>query len=346
MNSGEPGLPGPRARKIVILGAGGYLGSSLCRFFHGLPGYAVAALFRGEPNHRFFDDVIIADALTGDWAARIASAGIYALINCAFDFSAIGTRDLAAKYAVFDGNLATLRRSGAARLLNISSMSAYPGCRTDYGREKLFVEGLFRKYDGLSVRPGLIASWNRPGAAMLRLIDITTSSKVIPLLQAKNSGFYVCDLEAVVLGLFLLLNLQLNKPHTLSFCYRGRLSLAKIVALIEARYRTFRPKVPVPWLAAYLALRAKETVAGKSKVRADSILDFAYPAPFAERREVFARLVDYFHGGLELPGRAEGMPRGFYFLEGSADRTTGRPCRVRSELDADVLTALGRLADA
>src|ERR1700722_16073350 len=191
--------PSP-VRTIVILGAGGYLGACLCQFFQSLPRYSVTALFRGKPNHRFFDRHIIADAFAENWVAQLAPPAPFALINCAFDFASVGKANPAVKYTVFDAGLAALRASEITKLINISSTSAFSGCRTDYGREKLFVEDLFAKYNGINVRSGLIASWRRPGAAMLRLIEVTKASKFIPVLRGRNSGFYFCDLEALVLG--------------------------------------------------------------------------------------------------------------------------------------------------
>jgi len=333
-------------RTVVILGAGGYLGSALCRFFYGLPRYNVTALFHGAPDHRFFDRHLIADAFTGNWVEQVMSPAPFALINCAFDFAGVGEADPAAKYAAFDRSLAALRECGIGKLINISSMSAFFGCRTDYGREKLFVESLFAKYNGVNVRPGLIASWRRPGAAMLRLIDITRGASFVPILQARNSGFYLCDLEALVLGLFLLLDLRIGKPHTLSFCYRNRLPLDKIVQLIETRYAIARPTIPVPWPAAYLLLRVKEAFLGKSKIRADSILDFAYPATSASGRQAFAGVVARYRSELETIASVERAPPGFYFLEGQQRQGGSRSCWLKDNAGAAVLTALGRLADA
>lgn len=334
-------------RRIVILGANGYLGSSLCRFLHGLRGYSVTAVFRGRPGHQFFHDCLVADAFKSHWAEQLAMPAPFALINCAFEFAGIGEGELSAKYAILERNLTKLRALGTEKLINISTTSAYPGCRTDYGREKLFVEALFNKYEGLNVRPGMIASWRNPGAAMRRLIELTRSAKFVPLLLARDSGFYFCDLEAVVLGLFLLLGLRLNKPHTLSFCYRDRIKLGSIVRLIERRYGISRPKLPVPWAAPYMLLRIKEALFGKSKIRADSVLDFAYPARHAPGRELFARLVGDYRGELEALSAAERVPSGFYFLEGSSvQREAARSCRLKRTVGTEPLAALSRLADA
>jgi nucleoside-diphosphate-sugar epimerase len=332
-------------RTIVILGAGGYLGGALCRFFHALRSHRVIAVSRGEMQHRAFDMHVMADVFVDNWSSRIAAQGHVVLINCAFDFKAIGAGN-EGKFAAFGRNIEALARSYATRLINISTMSAYAGCRTDYGREKLWVEGLFAKLGGINIRPGLIASWRFPGAAFQNLISITTGSKIIPVLVARGSGFYFCDLEAVVLGVYLLTIVHLNKPHTLSFCYRERLSLRATLQVIERRHHLRRVKVPVPWRFVYLALLVKEALIGKSKVRADSVLDFAHPVATPIGRSMFARMVGRFRSDLEaLPGTTPAAGN-FYFLEGPRDGSPVRPCRLKEAEGPDIMAPLGHFPDA
>jgi len=339
------------ARPVVILGAGGYFGSSLCRFFHATPPYRVVALFRRQPNHGSFSDYVVADAYKENWSERISPLSPFVLINCAFDFSAIQAReDYRLKYALFERNIADLSCRGAAQLINISTMSAYPGCRSDYGREKLFLEELFNRHDGINVRLGMLASWQKPGSAFLTLISTARRSRVIPLPRARHSGFYFCDLEAALLGIFLLVNMKLNKPHTVSFCYPNRLTLRHTLDLIEKRYGLQRLKIAFPWEVAYPLLLAKEAAIGKSKVRADSLLDFAYPARTVFRRGIFARIIEAFRNdleGLESCARTERDSTGFYFLEPPRRRASQptRACRLKEIARPNVIASLGRVAD-
>jgi nucleoside-diphosphate-sugar epimerase len=319
-------------RTVVITGAGGYLGSALCRFFHGMSAFRVVAVFRGKPSHQHCSSHVLADVFTQDWAAQVAT-GPVTLINCAFDFAAVGKAEPAERYAVFARNLALLGDQPRTRLINVSTMSAYPGCRTDYGREKLFIEGLFQERGGISVRPGLIVSWRRPGTAFLSLIDTVRRMTFVPLLTARRSGFYIADLEAVMLGIYLLTQLRLNKPHTLSFCYRERLGLRELLRRIEGRLGVTRIHIPLPWPIAYVLVLGRERLTGVAKVRADSVLDFAYPAPSAFRRGFFARLV---RGHRPEPdaGAAGGAPQdSFRELECSDTRAPRRFAPMVGHID-------------
>jgi nucleoside-diphosphate-sugar epimerase len=332
---------------VVILGAGGYLGSNLCRFFHAMPGYRVTAVSRRPLDHRSFNDNVVADVFTQHWSRYIPGDKPLVLINCAFDFSTVQKTDHAARYAVLERNIAALCQADAIRLINISTMSAFPGCRTAYGREKLYLEALFAKYGGTNIRPGLIMSWHSPGAAFLNLVNTVRSRQVIPIPSAANSGFFLCDLEVVVLGIYFLSRMKLNKPHLVSFCYGERLKLVRLLRMIEARYGVSRLKVSVPWQIPYLLLRVIETFFGKSKVRADSIIDFAYPATVAYRRSFFARMIEVFRGELETFSGVGSTKGGLCFLE-RQERDGGpeRCCRAKPMFDAAAADALRGLADA
>ena len=339
MNESSSERPGA-VRTVVILGAGGYLGSALCRFFHALPRHVVVAVSRGQLSHSFFDRHVTADVFADDWAGQVTGDLPIVLINCAFDFKGIDSRSRPDKFLKFERNIEAIAGAPSARLINISSMSAFPGCRTDYGREKMLVETQFNRLGGVNIRPALIASWRRPGAAFQNLIAIAAGSKIVPILAARGSGFYFCDLDAVVLGIYLLAGMRLNKPHTLSFCYRDRIKLRDVLHLIESRHRARSVKVPVPWQIAYAMLRVKEALIGRSKVRADSVLDFAYPNPRPAGRGYFAAIVARFRGDLRNLAGAKTSSGDFYFLEG-ADRAG-----ARKTLSPDALRALGRLTDA
>jgi nucleoside-diphosphate-sugar epimerase len=331
------------ARNVVILGAGGYLGRALCDFFHALPSCRVIAVSRRPPGHSAFHRHVAADVFADDWWLRIGATGPTVLIHCAFDFAAIEGGDVAGKYAAFARNIEAAARAPDVTLIHVSSMSAYRGCHTDYGREKLWVEDLFTRLGGTNVRPGLIASWRRPGAAFENLIRHATGSRIVPLLSARGSGFYYCDLETVVLGIYLLTRLRSRRPHTVSFCYRHRLTLRASLDLIDQRRGSNAIKVPVPWQVIYPVLLLKERLIGKSKVRADSVLDFAYPNPRPLARAVFARMVAHFRADLAALG-ATRRSDDFLFLEGS-DRTAPRPCGIDRMMEPEVFGALGRLSN-
>jgi nucleoside-diphosphate-sugar epimerase len=340
MSNPLPRLP-PTTSTIAILGAGGYIGSSLCRFFHALPVHKVVAVSRREPNHHSYSDYVATDVFADDWSSRLAAQGSLIVINCAFDFANVGQDGFEQKYAIFDRNLGAICRQFKSRLINISTTSAFPGCPSEYGQEKLFVEELFRHHGGINIRPGLISSWQHPGSAFLNLMTIVRRSKFVPLISARGAGFPICDLEALIHGIYLLTTITLNKSHTLSFYYRKRLPLGEILRIIENRLGFSRIMVPVPWRLAYILLLVREGIFGAAKVRADSVLDYARPVRRTFGRGPFARMIGCFRTDLEVISGSADDGAGFYFLEPTANRAVCRATNVA----ADIVGALRRLSD-
>jgi hypothetical protein len=137
--------------------------------------------------------------------------------------------------------------------------------------------------------------------------------------------------------------MKLNKSHTLSFCYDKRLKLRELIRIIESRLGLSRFLVIVPWRIAYVLLLMREKLLGISKVRADSVLDFAHPADMAFGRGFFARMIERFRFELEMAAHADGESRGFYFLEEAGTCIARkRPCNAKN-IGPDAIAALGRL---
>ena len=304
-----------RLSTLLILGAGGYVGREVARYFHRRPGWRVIGVFHRPPSHAWCDESAVRDICAQDLTDLIPAVGRVVLLNAAFDFSAVGRVDPQRRYRFVEAVARDLMERPGCTCINISSMAAFAGCRSDYGREKLFVEDLFSQYRGVNVRPGLIASWDRPGSAFLHLVRIVQGSLVVPYLTAKGEGFFMCDLDTMIAGIDAIIGMKLNKPHTVSFCYFNRMRLKDVLRAIQTRLGIPRLLVPVPWRLGYCIIAAKECVFGRGKVRADSILEFAFSATSATRRHLFARIVKQWRSD-GCGGRVSGITaRDFSFLE-------------------------------
>jgi len=278
-----------------VLGAGGYLGGEIVRFFYGRPGFRVVGVCRQATAQPACDEVVLRDAFVGDLRDLLTAKERIVLINAAFDFATVGRGAAEVKYRSLESALREIVSRPGCVSINISSMSAFSGCRSEYGREKLFVESLFARYRGINVRPGLIVSWQRPGSAFLQLLDIIRQFPVVPVMSAVNAGFFVCDLDILLTGIERIIGMALHKSHTVSFCYATRIRLADLFRIIQVRLQKTRILIPIPWRLVYWLVVTKERVVGRAKIRADSIIDFAFPASVAPRRQLYAALVRQKH---------------------------------------------------
>jgi nucleoside-diphosphate-sugar epimerase len=275
---------------LIVLGAGGYLGREITRHFHGRRGFRVVGVFRRRPFTAPCDEIVVRDAFASDLRDLVPDQGRVILLNAAFGFGKVGKGKLDEKHPFLEAAVLAVMKTPSGTCINISSMSAFPNCSSAYGEEKLFVEKLFSRHRGINIRPGLVVSWERPGAAFQRLLDIVGKHRVVPVLTAAGDGFFICDLDLLILGIEKIVGMSLKKSHTISFCYARRIRLVDLLRMIGSRL-TRRPiLVPVPWRMAYWMVLMKERIAGTTKIRADSILDFAFPATFAPHRQFYARL--------------------------------------------------------
>src|SRR2546423_1287959 len=136
------------ARTCIVTGSNGYVGSCVVRAFSG-------AKWRGvgmNPAPETESDPI---PPRGKRSPR-SPAGADALVHCAYDFTAV-TRDeiwatnVRGAEKLFDA----AARAGIAKLVCISTISAFEGCKSLYGQAKLEIERIAARHGALVIRPGL-----------------------------------------------------------------------------------------------------------------------------------------------------------------------------------------------
>lgn len=223
------------------------------------------------------------DAVTYSLEGGISSdalRGVDALIHCAYDFRPVTWEDIrrvnvAGTARLYDA----ARQAGVVRIVCISTISAYDGCRSLYGKAKLAIEEHTRQAGGVAVRPGLV--YGRNAGGMLGALDrVMASSKVVPLLGPGQWTMYFSheqDLCALVRSLCENESAAISRPITAAatrgMSFKGMLSEL-------ARAHGNRPLfVPVPWRIVWLLLRMLEIAGIRPGFRSDSVLGLAYPNP-------------------------------------------------------------------
>jgi nucleoside-diphosphate-sugar epimerase len=156
-------------------------------------------------------------------------------------------------------------------------MSAFPGCRSNYGKIKLQVETAFSNAGGMILRPGLI--WgDKPGGMVGTLDGLVKRLRLVPMIgSGKHPLFlvHVDDLAELIRRIF-------EAPEfpagaILTAAYDEAVPLRRILEVRARRLGLTRTFVPVPWQFVWLALRCMETVApGGTGPRSDSVLGFIY----------------------------------------------------------------------
>ena len=271
---------------VAVTGASGYLGSKICETLESR-GWQVIKLVRspGRSHGR---------ALSYDLAApvtarvREALRSADALIHAAYDLSLTSSADI---WRVnVDGTrrlLEAAKETGVARIIVLSSMSAFAGTAQLYGRAKLDIEAITAEFGGCAIRSGLVHS-ERAGGMAGALRKITTLP-VVPVI-AGGAGVYTVWEEDLMKVVALLASATTLEPGTISVAHPNRVALTDLLRAFAAREDHRCRFVPVPWQLVYWLLRSGEFMRLRLPFRADSLLGLIHTAPGLIGADQLARL--------------------------------------------------------
>ncbi|MDG6110130.1 NAD-dependent epimerase/dehydratase family protein [Dactylosporangium aurantiacum] len=251
---------------VAVTGASGYLGSRLCRGFVAAGGRAVR-MSRGSAEARF---TLAAGAPDGLFRRH----RVLALVHCAWDFTASRRADVAAHNVLGSIRLMEQARAeGVETIVFVSTISAFPGCRSEYGRAKLTVEAAARRLGALVVRPGLVFG-DRPGGMIGALSAAVRTSPVVPLVGTGRQLLYPAHEDDVVaLVRRLVVRPDLVEPgRPVIAAHEHGWTLRRILEGLAARQGRAIRLVPVPWRAVWLPLRTAELLGLHPPFRSDSVV--------------------------------------------------------------------------
>jgi len=259
--------------EVAVTGAGGYVGSALTRALE-RRGVVVRRLQRSGDGDRVRPFVL------GAPVDPAAMQGAQALVHCAWDFGAAGRSEIertnvAGSLALFEA----ARTAGVRRIVFISTMSAFDGCRSLYGRAKLEVERGAAPSGTVVVRPGLVygaASGGMVGALgqLLRLPLVTplvgTGSQRLYMVHEDDLGDIIAE---YALG-------ERTAPAGPVIAASARpFTFREIVSLLARRDGLRRVLLPVPWQAEWLALKGAELAGMRMRLRSDSLISLINQDP-------------------------------------------------------------------
>ena len=258
----------------LVTGASGYLGSCVTRALE-QSNWTVRPVTRnpqpGASTIRFqLGDEISASSLTG----------AQALVHCAYDFKQIAWRDIhAANVSGSEKLLRAAREAKVDRLIYISSISAYEGCRALYGKAKLETEKIARSLGAISIRPGLI--WSESAGAMFgRLLRQVENARVLPLFGGGSQIQYMIHEHDLSQLICRLAAGQLNAPNEiLTVAHEQPWTFRQILEEIARAKQKRISFLPVPWRLLWAALKCAELCHVPLNFKSDSLVSLMYQNP-------------------------------------------------------------------
>lgn len=269
-----------RGRRCAITGTNGYLGSRLARAVE-KEGWIVYRLTRqkseaGESN-QFSVPFSLSSGAPADF---FKDESIDTLIHCAYDFRLTRWSDIYAQNV--EGSVRLIQAAkaeGVKRIIYISSMSAFSGCKSLYGKAKLAVEEEAFRLGATVVRPGLIFG-DEPGAMLGALNKAIKSSSIVPLIGSGKQVLYPAhedDLASLVLRLCTEDNFCSGGP-IIAASENGKTFRGILRTLAAINRRSIR-LVPVPWRLCWVVLKAAEVCGMRIGFRSDSVISLVNQDP-------------------------------------------------------------------
>ncbi len=169
---------------IGVTGANGYVGGRIIAHLRSSGIEAIALVRRPPPGEALARRYELAEPLE-----RSLLDGIDTVVHAAYDASARGA-DIRARNVT--GSLPLLEglRERGGRMLMVSSLSAFEGTRSHYGRSKLELEHAVLERDGIVFRPGLVFGAGAGGlfGAMVRALS---RRALVPMIGGGSQRLFV-----------------------------------------------------------------------------------------------------------------------------------------------------------
>lgn len=292
------------SRVCALTGGRGYVGGAIRRGLEAA-GWRVLLLARGARGE---EGIRWSLQEQGQIGPELRARGVTALVHAAWDFAptdadAYASVNLGGSRRLF---AAAANDAGVERLVFISTISAFEGAKSIYGRVKLAAEKAAAEYGGLIVRPGLVygseAGQEEGGVfgAMTKQVKTATVLPVIGSGKYPQYLVYAPDLgRAVADAVSGKWRGREGKPVTVA--HPQMWEFEALVKACAARAGRDVKLIHAPWRLVYAGLKTGEKLGMKLPFRSDSVLSLVNqnPAPdFSSASEL----------GLELRPFPEGLP--------------------------------------
>lgn len=211
-----------------------------------------------------------------DFAGRAAET----LIHCAYDFSVTSWADI--RRVNVDGSIRLFdaaRRGGVQRIVFVSSLAAYDGCASLYGRGKRLVEHAVLERGGQVIRPGTVFG-PAPRGIMGALTSQVATRRWIPVIQHPRSLHLAHEEDVIALVATLAgTGGDAAGPGVWRASGPRAWTLHELVAEMAQRSNRRVRLLAVPWQFVWGALATAERLGQRPAFRSDSVLSLAHPVP-------------------------------------------------------------------
>jgi nucleoside-diphosphate-sugar epimerase len=234
---------------VLITGVNGFLGTHLARHWSSL-GHSVYGAARHWPDPPA--GLPLHCRITFDLRGEIRPenlAGVDVVVHLAYDRKAGIELNLEGVKRVFTAATVV----GVPRQIFVSSYSARPDARSEYGRLKYLLETYFLERGQTIVRPGLVIG---NGGLFARNMEQILHAPLMPLLNAGNDLLPVVAVEDLVTAMTTLLQ---REPGAYNLFNKRLIPMRQFVEAINraGHHRAVYFNIPLSWAIAGLSCASK-----------------------------------------------------------------------------------------
>ena len=255
---------------IGVTGANGYVGGRIIAHLRSSGIDAIALVRRPPPG-----DALARRYGLGEPLERSLLDGIETVVHAAYDASAQG-RDVHARNVT--GSLPLLEglRERGGRVLMISSLSAFAGTRSQYGRAKLELERAVLERDGIVLRPGLVFGAGAGGlfGAMVRALS---RRALVPVIAGGTQRLFVTHDEHLSELVAALLRGRADAVGPIFAAHEAPTTLRAIAEQIARAGGHRLVVISLPAALVSLGLRSAEIAGIPLPFRSDSLRSLSHP---------------------------------------------------------------------
>ena len=260
----------------AITGSNGYVGGCIRNHF-AASGWEIHELTRQpKPDTRAVKFQLGEDVLPE------SLAGVNALVHCAYDFRPLTLGEIRAVNVTGTEKLfRAARAAGVEKIVCISTISAFDGCRSLYGKAKLEIEKIALAHGALVIRPGLVYG-EGPGGMFGKLTAQVRKSSVIPLIGAGSQIQFLVHQEDLCAFVERCAGGEVNFSKKILTAANAEPWPFKKLLLEIARSQHKEIKfIPLPWRLVWAGLKTAEICGLKLNFRSDSLVSLMHqnPAP-------------------------------------------------------------------
>jgi nucleoside-diphosphate-sugar epimerase len=257
----------------AVTGVSGYVGSIIMRELQ--QHMPVVAIVRHPQSEA---DILWSLESDQDIAKALRARNVKTLIHAAWDMSANSLKEMEktcvqGSAALFDAAVS----AGVERIVFVSTISAFEGCRSAYGKTKLMVEKRLQGSNNTVFRFGLVFG-DQPGGVFGGIRRQVQNSCILPMIGSGLAPQYLLHEKTLVESILRAVNGEFDRvraaPITVAHPEPWRFrDLVKSIAASEGRRVAL---MPVPWQLLFAGIRAGEALGLNMPFRSDSFISFAY----------------------------------------------------------------------